>query len=593
MKEFFVKKQSNTYAEMLEAFGLAKLLYSIQDTNGGVVEVSIESQNDRYKISSKRDITAGTIENKAYFAVLPFIVKDKLKTPPPTGAGSEFDYVDQKKAVDYFKERLKKISEDKNIGEADKKILKKQLEEERLGEFSKKIKTEFDVVRELIKNPYTAYNKAFSNFYDNRQGEKNEKPFVELLKLILNNYSDEPFPISQVKLNLTEQITSQQLFSPHQGKGLNKSKANNASMGNLSSSWINEAMKMSGALGLMICQYVKVGTGYDLKIYVPEIRQGNIYRWLYESGGKNGILFNFKKYLKSGTPVKLDILNLINLVSLYIEKSPEFKGKVKECLGGLHSVYQKDLGQNKAVANISFIETPSFVEYSNKSEGEEWIDWLGNQKSLIRGIEEKGDAMQGLLSYRNFLSGSDLESFFSFSYWYSAYLMQALSNEKYWVRPFLIKDLNKIFQAMDKSLSTIINNEGFQAIAKAIRQSTVRLQYVKDKSVRKFDVRYGLAQRLKNKSTSSTELAAFIGDFVGTYNAETARYRELRPEDQFIRANVKDNELTEFFKLLDEYSPKLVGAMLSAYGYALTKKEAPDTEPESPEDENENESENN
>lgn len=588
MKEFFVKKQSNTYSEMLEAFGLARLLYGIQDC-----EISIESQNDRYRILSKRDITAATIENKGYYAVLPFIVKDKLKAPPPTGAGGEFDYVDQKKEADYFKERLKKISEDKNIAEADKKVLKKQLEEERLGEFSKKIKPEFDVVRELIKNPYSAYNKAFSNFYDNRQGEKNEKPFAELLKLILNNYSHEPFPTSQVKLNLTEQITSQQLFSPHQGKGLNKSKANNASMGNLSSPWINEAMKMSGALGLMICQYVKVGTGYDLKIYVPEIRQGNIYPWLFDAGAKNGILFNFKKYLKSGTPVKLDILNLIKLVSLFIEKSPEFKrGKVKDCLGGLHSVYQKDLGQNKAVANISFIETPDFIEYSNQDEGYEWKDWLENQALIIRGIEEKGDAIQGLLSYRNFLSGSDLNSFFSFCYWYSAYLMQALSNEKYWVRPFLIKDLNKIFQAMDKSLSTIINNEGFQAIAKAIRQSTVRLQYVKDKSVRKFDVRYGLAQQLKNKSTSSTDLAVFIGDFVGTYNAETARYRELRPDDQFIRANVKDNELTDFFKLLDDYSPKLVGAMLSAYGYALTKKEAPDTEPESPE-EDENESENN
>src|SRR5690606_15595043 len=97
---------------------------------------------------------------------------------------------------------------------------------------------------------------------------------------------------------------------------------------------------------------------------------------------------------------------------------------------GFHSVYQKDLGQNKAVANIAFINTPDFVSYTNQEEGHEWIEILENQRSLISNIEEQGDAIQGLQDYRNFIGNtgsSALEYFSNFSYWYAGYLMQQVT----------------------------------------------------------------------------------------------------------------------------------------------------------------------
>lgn len=128
------------------------------------------------------------------------------------------------------------------------------------------------------------------------------------------------------------------------------------------------------------------------------------------------------------------------------------------------------------------------------------------------------------------------------------------------------------------NLSEIIQNEGFKAVAKAIRNSTVSLQYT-PKDQRQFEIRYGLAQQLQNKSKSKEDLATFIGEFIGTYNAETGRYKEKNSEKNIkIRANIKDEELAQFYSITDKFPARLVGALLASYGFALTKKDTPKDE---------------
>ena len=144
----------------------------------------------------------------------------------------------------------------------------------------------------------------------------------------------------------------------------------------------------------------------------------------------------------------------------------------------------------------------------------------------MNGITEQGDAMIGLLAYRNFLNGSSINEYFKFNYWYAAYLMHELSNKKQtYLTMNKIETLNKIFTLMDISFKEIIENEGFQSVAAAIRKSTVSLQYT-PKDQRKFDVQYGLAQKLQNKSNSEEDLIAFVGEFVAKYNSDTARQYE-------------------------------------------------------------------
>ena len=563
-REFKILKKSGTYSELLETYGLANLIDEILLRNNVVGQkIIIEDRGLYYSVNSNKDITDKMIDNLHYFPILKFIKKEE-STVIPEGIIDFFDYPNQKKILDDFKERFNAIEKNKQLNAEQKKQVRRDLNAERLSEFGKKIDPEFDVYREIKGNPYASFNKMFDNFHQNQSN------FPILIKEILSEYSQMKVSGRDFKL-IDEKPTAQQLYNPNQGKGLNKNKANNASMGNLNSNWIAESMKISGALSMMVCQYVKVGSGYDLKIYVPEFNQITL------SHSKD-VLKEFKRNLKSISPIKLDIINILNISIKFIEKTPEYnRGKIKNTIRGFHSVYQKDLGQNKAVANISFINTPNFITYTTKEEGKTWIDILQEQKKIVSGIEELGDSIQGLQAYRNFIGSMNnaaLENFNKFSFWYSGYLTQALSKEKYFVRPFNVETLNKFYINMDTqelNLKEIISNEGFQAVAKAIRKSTISLQYT-PKDQRQFEIRYGLAQQLQNKSKSKADLATFIGEFVGTYNSETGRYAE-KNNGKAPRATVKDAELMSFYQIVDENSSRLIGALLASYGFALTAKE--------------------
>jgi len=563
-REFKILKKSGTYSELLETYGLANLIDEILLRNNVVGQkIIIEDRGLYYSVNSNKDITDKMIDNLHYFPILKFIKKEE-STVIPEGIIDFFDYPNQKKILDDFKERFNAIEKNKQLNAEQKKQVRRDLNAERLSEFGKKIDPEFDVYREIKGNPYASFNKMFDNFHQNQSN------FPILIKEILSEYSQMKVSGRDFKL-IDEKPTAQQLYNPNQGKGLNKNKANNASMGNLNSNWIAESMKISGALSMMVCQYVKVGSGYDLKIYVPEFNQITL------SHSKD-VLKEFKRNLKSISPIKLDIINILNISIKFIEKTPEYnRGKIKNTIRGFHSVYQKDLGQNKAVANISFINTPNFITYTTKEEGKTWIDILQEQKKIVSGIEELGDSIQGLQAYRNFIGSMNnaaLENFNKFSFWYSGYLTQALSKEKYFVRPFNVETLNKFYINMDTqelNLKEIISNEGFQAVAKAIRKSTISLQYT-PKDQRQFEIRYGLAQQLQNKSKSKADLATFIGEFVGTYNSETGRYAE-KNNGKAPRATVKDAELMSFYQIVDENSSRLIGALLAPYGFALTAKE--------------------
>lgn len=565
-KAFYIKKQSGTYSETIEAFGVANLLDEIFVRNkikGALI--TLKDLEHSFLIETNKDVTDDLINNLSYFQIIKFIKKDAAQEIP-VGINDYFDYPKQKVIQDEYKEQYKQAEKLKS--EAEKKKERKRITEEKLSEFGKRIDAEFDVFREIKGNPYASFSKLFENFHLNQDN------FKELISSVLKYYEIGVL----IKLNIKladDKPTAQQLYNPNQGKGLNKGKANNISMGNLSNHWIAETMKISGALSFMVCQYVKVGSGYDLKIYVPEFNEITLRE-------AKGLTKEFKKYLKSVSPVKLDIINSLSFTTQFIKRTPEFTGKPSKTIKGFHSVYQKDLGQNKAVANIAFVATPDFVTYSTKEEGHKWIEILDHQKALIANIEEQGDAMKGLLTYRNFLGAignASLNYFNDFSFWYATYLMQKLTKGNHFVRTFKIEDLNKFYNYMannDLKLTEIIQNEGFLAVAHAIRKSTVLLQYT-PKDQRKFEIRYGLAQQLQNKSKSKEDITTFIGEFVGIYNSETARNAE-KNGGKPLRANVKDSELLQFYSLLDQNSPRLIGALLASYGFALNKRDAPQNE---------------
>ncbi len=559
--KFKVKKGTGTYSDTIEAFGLANLLNEIQSrTELNRPKLWIEDKGLYYELTSKPEFQLEQIQELSYFPLFQYVVRDSSET-------FDENYFDYPKQRDLKKERqeLTQKAYKEFAGKDKSDQLKQKLKEiERIYSEEKKIYPELDVYSQVITpNNFVGFDKLYRNISSNKEA------FPEIVKAILDYYSDFVVELKSKSLNsFDDTVTALQIYNPTTGKGQNKGKASGASAGPIKLNWISEMMKISGALTNMLCQLVKVGSSYDMKVVVPDFKKA-------EYNLQRQIVLSFKKNIKGNTPLKVDILNLLILNKQLIENTEEYKGfKARNILTGLHSTYQKDLGQNKAVVNISELQTPDFIEFDSEDEAKDWVELLKEQINIIGNIEELGDATQGLIAYRTFLTSSHFPSWARFIFWYAEHIMSNFSRNKY-ALPFKVTSLNKFFKNMNMTefkISEIISNEGFQKVATAIRNSTVILQGAKSRGQKiEFEIRYGTAQELQNKSRTSIDLAEFIGDFIGTYNAETARKAEI---NRAYRKPVRDNELTLFYELLDKYPSKVIGALLASYGFALTEKEA-------------------
>lgn len=560
MSVYTVYKKSGTYSELLESYGLANLLHKIFDAvNLPDIEIVITDKEYCFEVSTESDITDEIISKLKYFPLFKYI-----KQKADSDVSQYPDYYDYPKQKEWKKERQELL----NAAYKQKDISDKQREIQRINtifETKKPRDVEYDVYSELIApNNFSGFDKLYSNIIDNRDN------FCVLIKFILDYYQDKNTKQPK-ELTINEsKPTALQLYNPNRGKGLKADKANTVAGGNFKLPWISETMKISGALSDMVCQRVKVGSNYDLKVFVPEYKQLNYKK-------KYALIPQFKKYAKGNTPIKIDVLYILLLTKLLIENTG-YSGrrrKIRDIVAGLHSVYQKDLGQNKAVVNISFIQIPDFIEIGSKKDVQEWLDILQEQMTIIGKMKEENDATPGLMMYRNFISESSIDNLFIFSYWYAEYLMSQLSKQNR-PRAFTINTLNMFYNSMDNqelNLKSIIENEGFKTVAEAIRKSTVSLQYL-PKGQRKYEIRYGVAQALQTKSKTKTELAEYIGDFVSLYNAETSRKAEK--DGRAFRKNVREDKLSQFYELLDGHPSKLIGALLASYGFALPNKEQSD-----------------
>lgn len=567
---FKVKKGAGTYSDTIEAFGLANLLSEIQNrANLSRPKLWIEDKGTYYQLAVYPELTEKMIKSIKFFPLFKWAINKEGEKFDEIF----FDYPLQKKLKSEKQDELKRIyKEFSGKDDADKRQNELKILES-IYSNSKIIETEFDVYQQFIDgkpNIKQSFEKLYFNFknYD-------RESFPILLFYILDHYSEihESYPKINAQASFTHTLTSGQILSPTDGLGLLKNKANGLNENKPTHSWVCETMKISGALSNMHCKLVKItNNSWDLKVVVPDFIKAD-----YQV--QRNIVNSFKKNIKGNTPIKTDILNLLILIQKLIENTEELKGfKAKNIISGLFSVYQKDMGNNKSIANISKLQTPSFVEFDNENEAKDWIEVIQEFIRIIANINEKEDAatgaIEGLSFFRNFLCSSHFPSWMRFSFWYSKHIMSKLSKKK---PAFYFKEtsLNKFLKNMtmnDFKISEIIFNDGFLKVATAIRNSTVILQGAKSRGQKiDFEIRYGLAQELQNKSRTPADLAAFIGDFIGIYNAETARKAEI---NKAYRKPLRDNELNLFYGLLDNYPSKVVGALLASYGFALTEKEA-------------------
>lgn len=367
---FKVKKVTGTYSDTIEAFGLANLLNEIQNRlNIKRSKIFIEDKGLYYEVQSQPEISLEEIKDLTYFPLFQYVLrksKDSFDEP-------YFDYEYQRSLKKEKQELVNSVY--KEFKGKDKAYLLKEklMQIEKLYSVEKYMSPQLDVYTQIAtNNNFSAFEKLYQNI------KYNKDHFSVIVKAILDFYSEKEVSLDYRLLkSFDTSVTALQLYNPNSGKGQNRSKASGAGAGGLKSIWISEIMKISGSITNMLCQTVKVGNNYDLKIVVPNFKKVE-YRKLQL------ITLSFKNNIKGNTPLKVDILNLLIINKQLIENTNEYHNfKAKNILSGLHSTYQKDLGQNKAVVNIAELQTPDFISFETEYEAKDWVDFLNYHNLII------------------------------------------------------------------------------------------------------------------------------------------------------------------------------------------------------------------
>lgn len=375
----------------------------------------------------------------------------------------------------------------------------------------------------------------------------------------------------------TETVTASQFFNPSQGKGINKALPNSIGLGNLSTFWLFEWLKAVGFYHNAMTARVK--NSDDRKTYVPAIGRANLRAW-------NAIQHEFKKKMRFGeTAVRADIFTVIRYVQAFIEKVEEAQSKeesdlVKEILEligeqtrpadfmrGFHVTFYKSLGTAASTMNISFLNLPGWVKIEQPDDTAVFHEILEEQERIIQQFaENKGEEIELLQRFRDFIVADNLDPFFEFTTAYSSWLISHGEKPGFPPRKFTVHNLRRLIVSNNPQFSKIVDSTGFKNIAYAIRQSTVTAQYWRSKNDRRYDVRYGLGRDLVRHSQYPDEFIAALSDFLHKYNAENAQVKETRSGP--YRRDVHINDIQEILQLIDEYGPDIIAKLLVAYGYA-------------------------
>jgi hypothetical protein len=384
--------------------------------------------------------------------------------------------------------------------------------------------------------------------------------------------------------------TAVQVINPTTGKGANTSKSYRPNSGGLDSFWLLELLKFKGFL-IGAAPYMLRGSK-DRKIFVIQPTK-------VAFDTLTSIMDDFRRICWSSTAIKQDILASLRLAQILVDRRHSEltirqgledwePSPIVGIAQGFDVTFYKDMGSAHATMNVATINIPTwFPSLATLEQVREADLLLEEHLRIIRRIEghqgkEGSEEMELLQTYRDFLSGHDLRSFWQFAARYSCYLFRQRERQKdvkRWLPQLTKKGLD--FLAMhhqNKSMpvSSILTNPGFEHIASAIREATVNAQRRRSQEHDEtYEVRYGLDQELLRKAHYRDDFLIELNKFITLYNVETAREEEKYAKKALaakserkpkLRYPVTTADMQRFTELLDTYPTELIATMLIAYG---------------------------
>ncbi len=548
VNEFHVPKRTQTYADVLVAVGLAKLLSLWPQTNS----IQLRDRGAHYQLLLSKPLDWKQARQAPLGPVYPYILF-KPTDPKPKAASELIDYSHERQIEEAYRKYVEATRNRESKQAAQVAETAPPTPREDLQLFK-----DFNSLR--MGSP--AYSKLYLAL---------EEIPEELPLLVLNRLSD--LLPSGVTVEWTKvpkpnlPASSLQLFSPITGKGVHRPKADGAGVGQFSKKlidWFEEWMKYI-AMHVILSSH-RAGDNTIVLAIAPE------------DISLDGLATVRRELLRKGLwgNLKVEINATLSIAQSLIANS-EFanRGVIRlrgrrpnQLVRGIYISYFKSLGTGKALMNNAFLGIPGWFPIETQEDADAWLAILDEHSRLIRGLaENKSDHLPLLVAYRDFISGGRLKDLLDFLVSYGIMTMSHLEDRR-WVR-HTTKSLRRLL--MSYQLRSVIDNSGFQNIAAAIRRSTVSAQYRKAISGKQvFEIKYGLAQEWKQKMRFKDKFVAALADFVQQYNNENARHVE---QDKETRPRITTRDLDQVIDLIEQYGSELVGMLLLAYGYAKESKE--------------------
>lgn len=549
-----VTKKTGSYADVLVAIGMADLLQEVKRVSTPTAAATIRDEGDHYRITIRPALTSKDFE-KWHPGPGYCYIKLKEDDPdcPPTGY---YDYEAARGQEKVYKEYQETLG--KQATKVAKSLQEQGLEHPVPPPDDLPVIKTFNAMR-MGSNSYNQLHKALretaglSRLVMSRIGLANFDPALQ---------QDEP-PLKKAASVL-------QLFNPAAGKGTHRPKPDSSAAAGFSdklADWFEEWLKFR-AMHLAMLTYP---VGDDTKVFIiaPENATVNQIALLRQSLLAQRLFGS----------LWLDIQAILSSAKFLIEHSQEYAGSQgvftmrghtpQDIIKGFNTTYFKSLGTASATMNISFLGLPGWLPVNSAQDAEDWLEIIAEHRGNLKSLNEKNSSDVPILQlYRDFISTGRLELALEFFVLYGVHFMRRKA-QKQWAEAFTTKNLRRLF--MGYGLQEIIQNPGFQNVARAIRRATINAQMQKAITGKTpFEIHYGLAQDWKRKVKFKDQFIIELADFIQRYNNENARHME---QGKGGRALVTTKDLNEVVDLIEKHSSELVGMLLLAYGYARDPQE--------------------
>jgi hypothetical protein len=571
VEAFYVPKKTGTYADSLEALGLAALLGMMADHQR---RPRVRDEGWAYAVGWA-DGEAVRLDELDYEALrfdpgYRYIAKQLPDPDAPAEAA----------CIVYASERQRLLAWRQRRQELIKARAGKLTEEDREELAQMAPMPGWFLIQNLnVLQAFGGYNKlhAAIRSADPAAFQKSVAAKLEAL-----TRADDP---ALVQTPFAPRVTSVQAFNPSVGKGINRPKPDGTPAAGLPAYFVDWFEEWLRYVGLFLCaNSYKVGDHIKVVGMAPGDLDVAVAPQLWQ---------RFVGLRVGATPVHIDVRASLELARILVESSGLLgdgeldpfgivNRKPNDVVAGLHTAFFSNLGNAYALTNTSFIGLPGWFPVDDSVSAKAWLAILDEHLRILRSLdEERAEEAAMLMRYRDFLSAGSQDLWALFDFW-GMYACHALrKGAKAPVPLFTVKNTGRLLMSTAGQYSEIVNNPGFRAIAAAIRRATVTEQFHKAQGRQEYEIHYGLFQDLRQKARFKDQVVAHLSSFIASYNHENARKAEQaarqqgKSSERRHRPQVTLQQLDEVIGLIDRFGSEVVTMLLVAYGSARDPRETP------------------